>query len=110
MILIFFLFYFSYVDFVDSYGMIFVFFVVEYGFLDNLVFIMRKGVNVNYKMKLFILFDFNYGYGFVDVVFELKFKFRSFIMFYVVVYGGYLNVVYFFFSKGVFILILNDVY
>lgn len=49
------LWYFSDVDCVDYCGIMFVFLVVEYGFVDNLVFLVRKGVKVNWKINLIIV-------------------------------------------------------
>lgn len=106
--------YFSCIDCSDYCGIIFVFLVVEYGFVDNLVLMVRRGVKVNCKIKLLMfrekLEDKDIFYDLFFLVFELKLKFWGFIMFYVVVYVGYLEVVIFFFGNGVFILIVNDVY
>lgn len=106
--------YFSCIDCSDNCGIIFVFLVVEYGFVDNLLLMVRRGVKINCKIKLLMFSDKfkekDIFYDFFNLVFELKLKFWGFIMFYVVVYIGYLEVVNFFFDNGVFILIVNDVY
>lgn len=101
---------FSYVDSADSHGMTPAFLAAEHGLLDNLVFIMRKGVNVNHKTKSLTSPDFNYGYGFADVVLESKSKFRSSTMLHAAAHGGHLNVVHFLLSKGASISTLNDVH
>lgn len=112
------LYYFSCIDCVDKCGVIFVFLVVKYGFVDNLVLLVRKGVKINCKIKLvkikyklngndlFIIQDISFDIFF----FEIKLKFWGVIMFYVVVYGGYMEVVRFFFENGVFIFMESDVF
>lgn len=46
--------YFSCIDCVDNCGIILVFLVVEYGFVYNLVLMVKRGVRVNCKIKLLV--------------------------------------------------------
>ena len=101
---------FSYVDSADSHGMTPAFLAAEHGLLDNLVLIVRKGVNVNHKTKSITSPDFNHGHGFADVVFESKSKFRGSTMLHAAAHGGHLSVIRFLLNKGASISTLNDVH